>query len=71
MDHEENEYFENNDLGRHLREQRNKVMMTNTVVRKVDMQKYNTKCIEKIHEASKQDQEWQERKTELMKLERK
>ena len=44
-------------------------MMTNAVNTKVDMRKYNTEFIERIHEASKQDQEWQERKTELTELE--
>ena len=44
-------------------------MMTNAVITKVDMRKYNTEFIERVHEASKQDQEWQERKTELRELE--
>ena len=44
-------------------------MMTNAVITKVDMRKYNTEYIERIHEASKQDQEWQERKIELRELE--
>ena len=39
--------------------------MTNTVVTKVDMRKYNADFTEKVDEASKQDQDWQERKTEL------
>ena len=43
-------------------------MMTNAVIKKVDMRKYNTELIERIHEASKQDQQWQERKTELREL---
>ena len=43
--------------------------MTNTVVTKVDMRKFNADFIEKVHEASKQDQDWQERKTELRELE--
>ena len=29
------------------------------------MRKYNVEFIERVHEASKQDQDWQERKTEL------
>ena len=33
------------------------------------MRKYNTEFIDRIEEASKQDQEWQERKTELRELE--
>ena len=33
------------------------------------MRKYNTEFIERVHKASKQDQEWQERKTELRELE--
>ena len=44
-------------------------MMTNAVITKVDMRKYNTKFIEWIHEASKQDQEWQERNIGLRELE--
>ena len=67
--HKDNEYFDNADLARHLRAQRNKLMMTNAVITKVDMRKYNTEFIERIHEAGKQDQEWQERKTELRELE--
>ena len=59
----------NADLARHLRAQRNKLRMTNAVITKVDMRKYNTEFIERIHEACKQDQEWQERKTELRELE--
>ena len=38
---EENEYLNNADLARHLRAQRSKLMMTNAVVTKVDMRKYN------------------------------
>ena len=68
--HKENEYFDNTDLPRHLRAQRSKPKMTNTVVTKVDMRKYNANFIEKVHEASKQDQDWQERKTELRELEK-
>ena len=37
--HKDNEYFDNADLARHLRPQRNKLMMTNTVITKVDMRK--------------------------------
>ena len=66
--HEENEYLDNADLARHLRAQRNKLMMTNAVVTKVDMRKYNVEVIERIHEASNQDQDWQERKAELKEL---
>ena len=32
------------------------------------MRKYNVEFIERVHEASKQDQDWQERKTELKEL---
>jgi len=32
------------------------------------MRKYNAEFIERVHEASKQDQDWQERKTELKEL---
>ena len=67
--HKDNEYFDNVDLARHLRAQRNKLMMTNAVITKVNMRKYNTGFIEMIHEASKQDEEWQELKTELRELE--
>ena len=67
--HKDNEYFDNADLAGHLRAQRNKLMMTNAVITKVDMRKYNREFIERIHEASKQEQEWQERKTELRELE--
>ena len=47
--HKENEYFDNTDLARHLRAQRSELMMTNTVVTKVDMRKYNAHFIEKVH----------------------
>ena len=67
--HKDNEYFDNADLARHLRAQRNQLMMINAVITKVGMRKYNTEFIERIHEASKQDQEWQERKKELRELE--
>ena len=66
--HEENKYFDNADLARHLRAQRNKLMMTNPVVTKMDMRKYNVEVIERVHEASKQDQDWQGRKMELNEL---
>ena len=33
------------------------------------MRKYNANFIEKVHKASKQDQDWQEKKTELRELE--
>ena len=67
--HKDNESFDNAHLARHLRAQRNKLMITNAVITMVDMRKYNTEFIERIHEANKQDQEWQERKTELRELE--
>ena len=44
-------------------------MMTNAVITKVDMKTYNMDFIERVHEASKRDQEWLERKTELRELE--
>ena len=67
--HKDTEYFDNADLARHLRAQRNKLMMTKAVITKVDKRKYNTQFIERVHEASKQDQEWQERKTQRRELE--
>ena len=69
VNHKDNEYFDNADLARYLRAQRNKLMMTNVVITKVDIRKYNTEFIERVHEASKQDQERQERKTELREME--
>ena len=66
--HKDNEYFDNADLARHLRAQRNKLMMTSAVMTN-DIRKSNTQFIEMVHEASTQDQEWQERKTELRELE--
>ena len=53
--HEENEYVDNTDLARHLRAQRNKLMMSNAIITKVDMRKYNVEFIERVHEASKRD----------------
>ena len=58
----DNEYFDNADLARHLRAQGNKLIMTNAVITKVNMRKYNTEFIERGHETGKPDQEWQERK---------
>ena len=58
--HEGNEYFDNTDLARHLRAQGNKLLMSNAIITKVHMRKYNVEFIERVHEASKQDQEWQE-----------
>ena len=66
--HEENEYFDHTDLARHLRAQNNKLMMSNAIITKVDMRKYNLEFIERVHEASRQDQDWQERKIELNEL---
>ena len=43
--------------------------MTNPVITNVDMRKYNTEFIERVHEARKQDQKWQEWKTEQRELE--
>ena len=37
--HKDNEYFDNADLARYLRAQRNKLMMTNAGITKVDMRK--------------------------------
>ena len=56
-DHKENKYFDNADLARNLRVQRNKLMMTNALVTKVNMRKYNLELIERVHEARKQDQD--------------
>ena len=42
--------------------------MLNAIITKVNMRKYNVEFIERVHEASKQDQDWQERKTELNEL---
>ena len=39
VNHNDNEYFDNADLARHLRAQRNKLMMTNVVITKVEMRK--------------------------------
>ena len=44
-------------------------MMTKAVITKVDRRTYNTDFIERVHEASKRDQEWQERKTEVREME--
>ena len=46
--HKDNQYFDKADLARHLRAQRNKLMMTNTGITRIDMRKYNKKCIEKF-----------------------
>ena len=43
-------------------------MMLNAIITKVDMRKYNVEFIERVHEASKQDQDWQEQKTKLNEL---
>ena len=43
-------------------------MLSNAIITKLDMRKYNVEFIERVHEASKQDQDWQERKTELNEL---
>ena len=40
-------------------------MMTNAVVIKVNIRKYNADFRERVHQASKEDQDWQERKTGL------
>ena len=42
--------------------------MTNAIVTKVDMRKYNLEFIERVHKARKQDQDWQGRKAELNEL---
>ena len=68
--HEENEYFDNKDLARHLRAQGNTLVMSNAIITKVDIRKYNVEFIDRVHDASKQDQDWQERKTERNKLKR-
>ena len=51
--HKDNEYFDNADLARHLRAQRKKLMMTNAVITKVNMRKYTTEFIDRVHEACK------------------
>ena len=43
-------------------------MMSNAIITKVDMRKYNVEFIDRVHKASEQDQDWQERKTELNEL---
>ena len=40
-------------------------MVTNTIVTKVNLRKYKVEFIERVHEARKQDQDWQTRKGEL------
>ena len=67
--HKDNEYFDNADLARYLRAQRNNLIMTNAVSTKVDTRKYNTEFIERVHEASKHNQGLLERKLELRELE--
>ena len=66
--HEENEYIDNADLARHVRALGNKLVMSNAIITKVDMRKYNVEFIERVYEASKQDEDWQERNTELKEL---
>ena len=58
--HEENDYFENTGLARHRRAQGNKLMMSNAIITNIDMRKYSVEFIERVHEASKQDQDWKE-----------
>jgi len=66
--HEENTFLDSTDLACHLSKQEDRLMMTRAVITKVDMRKYNADFIEKVQEASVDDQDWQKRKREMVRL---
>ena len=65
---ENNEYFDAEDMGRHPRMRREHVLMSSASISLVETQNFDAEFISKMITASKGDQEWQERLTELEKL---
>ena len=63
-----NEYFNNEDMGRHLRLRKEHVLMSSAIISQIETRNLDTEFISKVITASKKDQEWQERLTELEKV---
>ena len=64
-----NEYFNAEDMGRHPRLWKEHVLMSSAIISQVETKNFNAEFISKVRTASKEDQEWQERLSELQKLE--
>ena len=63
-----NEYFDAEDMGRHPRLRKEHVLIYSAIISQVETKHFDTELISKVMTASKEDQEWQERLTQLEKL---
>ena len=66
--HKDNEYFDTEDMGRHPQLRSEHVLMSSAIISQVETRNFDAEFISKGITASKEDQEWQERLTELKKL---
>ena len=66
--HKDNESFDTEDMGRHPRLLKEHVLMSSAIISQVETRNFDVEFISKVITASKEDQEWQERLTELEKL---
>jgi hypothetical protein len=64
----ENEYFDKHDLENNLRCNKDTFLMSSATLSQIDMRKYNADFIQEVRQASEEDPDWQERKTELDRL---
>ena len=69
--HEDNEYFDAQDMGRHPRLLKDHIVMSSAIISQVERKNFDADCITKVLAASENDQEWQERREELERLENK
>ena len=65
--HKDNEYFDAEDMGRHPRLLKEHVLMSSAIISQVETTNFDVEFITKVRMASEEDQDWQERKTELEK----
>ena len=66
--HKDNEYFDTEDMGRHPKLRKEHVLMSSAIISQVETRNFDAEFISKVITASKKDQEWQKRLTELIKL---
>ena len=68
-DHKDNEYFDAEDMGRHPRLLKEHILMSSAIISQVEQKNFDADFITKVLAASENDQEWQERRAELERLE--
>ena len=62
--HEDNEYFDVEDMGRHLRLRKEHILMSSAIISQVEGNKLEGNFITKVWAASKNDHIWQEKRAE-------